>query len=757
MDNSVKSRGWVKNAAIIFLSVLLVLTFFSNTIMNRSLPEVATVNVVNDAITARVRGTGTVTAQASYQVKAPTTRKIQSVMIRSGQEVSQGDVLFILNDGDSAELDAASETLRKLQLSYDQTAVSLPSFDYTADRKNIERAKAAEAAAQADMQKALDNLANSQEGADLAFYESELQARTMALNKAMAALEETKAAVAKERETAWGDVTELNAWVKLLQQNIDRKGSLTVTKQVPVGASTVAFWSDAAMDGVIHLPSFMPAANYRIVALAELVEQQGEGQTPPEQQTPSEQQTPPEQQGESNMLLMTTQPESTQGDQTAPENPPAAEPTQPAVEPTVTAEPQPQATAEPTVPETPVTPTTEPTPEPTTPVVVVVVTTPEPTVTETPVTPTIEPIPGPTEAPTVEVTYIQNFDIDVNGLTDGEKELLRDRLDKFNREVFNLVTGSETEIGANKMQALEYEIYNVRQAIESLSQTDPRISQAEAAVDAAQAELDAITSLLGGYAADYNNAKAAYEEAKKTRETLETNLNNSMISNSKSAAGTSLTLQDLAYQIERAKKELEEISGGEQNQIIAPVGGIIDAVNYTAGSTPEKDQILCTIEVPDLGYALSFSVTNEQARRLRVGDTATVTNYYWGSEINATLESIRTDPKNPQTNKLLNFTVTGDVNPGSELTLSVGSKSQNYDIVVPNSAIRTDANGSFVLAIEAKNSPLGNRYYAKRVDVTVLASDDINSAVTGDLGFGDFVITTSSRPIKSGDMVRMAN
>ena len=595
------------------------------------------------------------------------------------------------------------------------------------------------------MQQALDNLAKSKEGADMAFYESELQTRTMALNKALADLESAKADVATDRE-------EYYAWIKLLQQNIDRKSSLTVTRQVPTGASTVAFWSDAVMDGVIRLPSFMPAANYRIVALAEL-EQQGEGQQGEGQTTPTQGQTTPEQQPTGGNLLMTGTPVGTEG-----QNPPATEPTQATTEPTsvptvteppqATAEPTPvptvtdppQATAEPTS----VPAVTEPTPEPTTPVVIVVVTTPEPT---------LEPTPEPTTPP-VNETYIQDFNIDTQGLTEEEKELLRDRLDKFNREVFNLITGGE--IGAKKMQALEDEISKTRQALEALSQTDPRISQYEAAVDAAQAELDKITNLLGGYAADYNAAKQAYEDAKKTRETLETNLNNSMISNSKSAAGTSLTLQDLAYQIERAKKELEALSGGEQNQIIAPVGGIIDAVNYTAGSTPEKDQILCTIEVPDLGYALSFSVTNEQARRLRVGDTATVTNYYWGSEITATLESIRTDPKNPQTNKLLNFTVTGDVNPGSELTLSVGSKSQNYDIVVPNSSIRTDANGSFVLAIEAKNSPLGNRYYANRVDVTVLASDDMNSAVTGDLGYGDFVVTTSSRPIKSGDMVRMA-
>ena len=36
------------------------------------------------------------------------------------------------------------------------------------------------------------------------------------------------------------------------------------------------------------------------------------------------------------------------------------------------------------------------------------------------------------------------------------------------------------------------------------------------------------------------------------------------------------------------------------------------------------------------------------------------------------------------------------------------------------------------------------------------ASDDNNSAVVADLGYGDYVITTSSSPVKSGDQVRMA-
>ena len=109
------------------------------------------------------------------------------------------------------------------------------------------------------------------------------------------------------------------------------------------------------------------------------------------------------------------------------------------------------------------------------------------------------------------------------------------------------------------------------------------------------------------------------------------------------------------------------------------------------------------------------------------------------------------------TNKTLTFDLEGDVTSGSEITVSVGQKSANYDTIIPNSAIRTDSNGSFVLAVTAKNSPLGNRYIAKRVAIEVLAADDTNSAVTADLNNGDYVITTSSAPVASGDMVRLAD
>ena len=166
-----------------------------------------------------------------------------------------------------------------------------------------------------------------------------------------------------------------------------------------------------------------------------------------------------------------------------------------------------------------------------------------------------------------------------------------------------------------------------------------------------------------------------------------------------------VNLREIADEIRIQQEKIKSLAGDEENVITANVSGTIDTVDCTAGDTVNKDQLLCTIEVPDMGHTLSFSVTNDQAQRLRIGDTATVSNYYWGNSVTATLTTIRTDPKNPQTNKLLTFDLEGEVTSGAEMTISVGQKSANYDLIVPNSAIKNDSNGSFVLLVTVKSSP----------------------------------------------------
>ena len=139
MSEKVKNRGWVKNVAIIFLAVMLVLTFFSNTIMNRSLPEVTGQSVQPGSITTQVRGDGTIEAAETYEVKSSDSRKVQSVPVSVGQEVKVGDTLVVLAAGDSQELEEAQDALEAAQLAYQQALIEAGKT--TSGDREIERAR----------------------------------------------------------------------------------------------------------------------------------------------------------------------------------------------------------------------------------------------------------------------------------------------------------------------------------------------------------------------------------------------------------------------------------------------------------------------------------------------------------------------------------------------------------------------------------------------------------------------------------------
>ncbi|MCD7806622.1 MAG: HlyD family secretion protein, partial [Lachnospiraceae bacterium] len=107
-QGSTRRRDWIKNAVIVFLIIMLILTFFSNTIMNYSLPEVSAEYVSSGTITTKVRGTGTVTAGDIWQVYPEESLKVVSVEVKEGDEVQEGDLLFILEPEEEEEETPAS-------------------------------------------------------------------------------------------------------------------------------------------------------------------------------------------------------------------------------------------------------------------------------------------------------------------------------------------------------------------------------------------------------------------------------------------------------------------------------------------------------------------------------------------------------------------------------------------------------------------------------------------------------------------------
>lgn len=159
-----KKRDIIKNVAIIFLAVMLLLTFFSNTIMNYSLPQVSTQSIESGTIKTQVRGKGTIELVDPYNVIMDETRTIASVRVKEGDEVQEGDVLYVLEGIESDELATAKKDLRDKETAY---LVSLLSGDYgltnnsddvASIKRNLDSLQAAMDARQADIDMHTNNV-----------------------------------------------------------------------------------------------------------------------------------------------------------------------------------------------------------------------------------------------------------------------------------------------------------------------------------------------------------------------------------------------------------------------------------------------------------------------------------------------------------------------------------------------------------------------------------------------------------------------
>ena len=192
-------------------------------------------------------------------------------------------------------------------------------------------------------------------------------------------------------------------------------------------------------------------------------------------------------------------------------------------------------------------------------------------------------------------------------------------------------------------------------------------------------------------------------------------------------------------------------------KVKAPISGKITSMTYSVGDTTTSDTPGAVIQESGKGMTVSFTCTKEQAQTLKVGEEAKPQNEWAYSEFSAKLVSITADPGDSAGGRILKFEVDSpDIEAGDTVQLSVGQNSKSYDLVVPNSAIREDNNGKFILIITSRESPLGNRYIATRVDVQVLDSDDMYTAISGSLSGYEYVITTATKPVSAGMQVRLA-
>lgn len=563
-----KRREWVKNAAIIFLSVMLVLTFFSNTFMNYSLPEVAAQYVQSGTITAKIRGTGTVESGDPYNVKISETRTISSVLVKTGDKVEKGDPLFLLEDKESKELTDAQAALDKAMLDFELALLS-------GDISN-------------------STFQNVQNGnvASINTYQSRIVAAEAEIDRWQKQVDEATNAINQ---------------LKTAQVNVDAGGTPdTGSEQNKVNAAQAALNSDEVKIAKDKISEWQAA----------------------------------------------------------------------------------QATCQATIDK-----------------------------------------------------YNENIASSVSGngfvnqVTEDEYQLALKNREQYQ----SLINERQAFINNNPDKVKAYD-----EKVKALADANKALADKQ---NSKENSTNSLTVQTQNWQTELDKRNIQLKAAQDTKEQLLKDISTEL---------------NLDYQLDSLQKQRDDIAKLQENavgaSIEAPISGTITSVTVKAGDEAQPDTALVTMQPEGKGFTMSFSVTNDQAKRLSVGDKADLVNSWRYSNMDITLASIKPDTTDPGQKKLLTFDITGDeVTPGQSLNVSVGQKSANYDLIVPNSAIREDSNGKFILIVESKSSPLGNRYVATRVDVEVLASDDTQSAVSGALYGSEFVITTSTQPVEAGKLVRLAN
>ncbi len=142
MSDKVKNRKWVTRLIIGFVAGLLLLTFFSNTIMNLFIPKVAGKRASRANLSLTNSASAVVEPETSYKVMSIEGRKIDHVAVSDYDEVKKGDVLFTLYPvTDTSALDSLRHQLTEVKRE-DEYASRTPSdTDYATLRASVSQAQ----------------------------------------------------------------------------------------------------------------------------------------------------------------------------------------------------------------------------------------------------------------------------------------------------------------------------------------------------------------------------------------------------------------------------------------------------------------------------------------------------------------------------------------------------------------------------------------------------------------------------------------
>lgn len=186
----------------------------------------------------------------------------------------------------------------------------------------------------------------------------------------------------------------------------------------------------------------------------------------------------------------------------------------------------------------------------------------------------------------------------------------------------------------------------------------------------------------------------------------------------------------------------------------ATFSGTVAACDLVAGKASVAGSTGFTI-APN-GIALTLTVAEKEAGRIRLGDAVTLINDGKAETEPLTVEQML--PPDADGEVMVVCTGLGGRERliGAKQEWRIEKRSDRYQTCVPVSALRQSGPDTYyVLVLGEKQTILGTQLVAERREVTLLKRDSSRAAVDGNIGERNRLITDSSKELKDGDYVAL--
>ena len=192
-----------------------------------------------------------------------------------------------------------------------------------------------------------------------------------------------------------------------------------------------------------------------------------------------------------------------------------------------------------------------------------------------------------------------------------------------------------------------------------------------------------------------------------------------------------------------------------EGQIKAEYGGLVTDIFISAGGRT-SDSAVMLLSDDSVPCQFKTVLTQEQKKYVSLNDTVSLKLDGSGKDKEVTVDYLSESSTMPGSYEVYINLPEGTGIPGMSGTMSRAESGEKHSCCVTPTAVYKEGIRNYVYVVKERDGILGQEYYAEQVNVRVLDENESWVAVEGALDEDSIIITSSTKEVRNGDVVRLS-